>query len=298
MKKLIVTGNGFDIAHKLPTHYSNFMNYIYENSSNNFYSSLTKYIPEEDLWSSFEEALSYLDDEQLKEDNSCYLLGYGDNNWKESAHHDYQYMIEKELSFADEIHKYLYYWIQTINTNVSPKFSEQIINNENVFINFNYTDTLERVYNIAKNRILYIHGNVNQCSNLIVGHYNNTLFKKNMPKFQSEEEQQLYYENYSNDVRVDEADEIIKSYYKKTYKDTTSIIQHNIQFFQNLGDIDEIFIIGHSLSSIDMDYFITIKRFISQNCIWNISFHSDIDKENVINFIHEMNIIYYNIFYS
>lgn len=111
MTMLIITGNGFDIAHNLPTQFSKFMEFISENNDSAFYSSLIKYIPQDILWSSFEEALSYLDYEQLKEDNSQYLLGYGDENWRDSAHHDYQYMIEKELSFADKIQKYLYNWI-------------------------------------------------------------------------------------------------------------------------------------------------------------------------------------------
>ena len=161
MTTLIITGNGFDIAHNLPTEFSKFMSYISEGNDDNFYSSLIKYIPQDFLWSSFEEALSYLDYEQLKDDNSHFLLNYGDENWKDSAHHDYQYMIEKELSFADSIQKYLYHWIKSINTNVIPKFDSKIINNENIFINFNYTDTLEKVYNIKPNRILYIHGCVN-----------------------------------------------------------------------------------------------------------------------------------------
>ena len=106
MTTLIITGNGFDIAHNLPTEFSKFMSYISEGNDDNFYSSLIKYIPQDFLWSSFEEALSYLDYEQLKDDNSHFLLNYGDENWKDSAHHDYQYMIEKELSFADSIQKY------------------------------------------------------------------------------------------------------------------------------------------------------------------------------------------------
>lgn len=297
MTMLIVTGNGFDIAHSLPTQFPKFMEFISENSDYDFYSSLIKYIPQDILWSSFEEALSYLDYEQLKEDNSQYLLGYSDENWRDSAHHDYQYMIEKELSFADKIQKYLYNWIQSINTNVHSIFNSQIINNENLFINFNYTDTLEKVYNIKQNRILYIHGSVNQQNTLIVGHHDNSLFKEPMPTFNSEEEQQLFYEQDITDVRIAEADEIIKTYFKKTYKDTTSIIQNNIMFFQQLKNINEIIIYGHSLSKIDIDYFTMIKKIVPMNCKWNISYHSHNDYINASNFIQTMNIINSNIFY-
>ena len=97
MCRLIVIGNGFDIAHGLPTKYSNFMEYLlaYESqpqffpgskyirlsslspqdqARHRFYEAISKYIPEQDLWCSFEEALAILDEEQLQDDNSCYLL--------------------------------------------------------------------------------------------------------------------------------------------------------------------------------------------------------------------------------
>lgn len=108
MPRLVVIGNGFDIAHKLNTRYSDFMKYLrtyerapqgtasrfyYDVSTQDwekhcFYDAISKYIPEQDLWSSFEEALGFLDYDQIQEDNSCYLLDYGDDNWRDSANHD------------------------------------------------------------------------------------------------------------------------------------------------------------------------------------------------------------------
>lgn len=77
--RLVVIGNGFDLAHKLPTTYSDFKNQLAQDCSD-FYRDICEYIPEESLWYSFEEALAELDVEQLQDDNSCYLLGYGDDN--------------------------------------------------------------------------------------------------------------------------------------------------------------------------------------------------------------------------
>lgn len=92
MSRLIVIGNGFDLAHGLHTRYSDFMEYlclygknpqvIYGGSvlldrssvqnqeKNRFYKAISKYISEQDLWSSFEKALGFLDYEQIQEDNS------------------------------------------------------------------------------------------------------------------------------------------------------------------------------------------------------------------------------------
>ena len=62
--------------------------------------------------SSFEEALDYLDYEQIQEDNSCYYLDYGDDNWRDSANHDFQYMIGEDLAFASNIPHYFSEWIR------------------------------------------------------------------------------------------------------------------------------------------------------------------------------------------
>ena len=87
LSRLVVIGNGFDLAHGLHTKYSDFMKYLcsYEKppqiiydrfvlldsvsaqdqERHRFYEAIGKYIPEEDLWSSFEEALGFLDYEQI-----------------------------------------------------------------------------------------------------------------------------------------------------------------------------------------------------------------------------------------
>ena len=235
MKRLVITGNGFDLAHGLPTKYSDFKEYLncYERDlglsrqylhftgtserhqhKSSFYEAISKYIPESVLWSSFERALSLLDDEQLQEDNRCYLLGYSDENWSDSAHHDISLIEEEE---AEE--------------------------------------------------------------------------------FWSDEERELYYQNCAEDVRIIEAKEIIKNYFKRTYKDTASIIQKNQNFFDVLNLIDEIYIFGHSLAMTDFEYFLEIKKRVPLLSKWNISYHSEEDYYNVQNFVQKIGIDEYEIFY-
>lgn len=296
MDKLIIIGNGFDIAHGLKTDYKYFLSQLTE-QHRKFYETVCQYIPEDALWSSFEKSLAYLDDEQLQEDNSCYLLGYGDENWRDSAHHDFQYMIGQALDFAPDIPFYFSEWINTINTNVPPIISTHIISPSNLFLSFNYTDTLERVYGIPADRILYLHGKASRGDTLILGHHDNTLFQDEAtPEFKTEEERDFFYENYSEDVRVLEAKEIIKTYFKETYKDTASIIESYNYFFRSLNNIKEIYIYGHSLSFIDFDYFVEIKEHTSLTCQWYISYHSEDDFYNAKNFINALNLNYYQLF--
>lgn len=313
MSRLVVIGNGFDLAHGLHTKYSDFMEYLcsYEKKPNmiddrfsvstqdqerhRFYEAIRKYIPEQDLWSSFEEALGFLNCKQVQDDNSCYFLDYGDDNWHDSANHDFQYMISEDLSFATNISRYFSEWILHINTSVQPILSSSVLNGNCLFLNFNYTDTLEKVYSIPASNILYIHGNALRGNNLILGHHDATLFQgKAIPAFNAAEEHGMYMEDIEEDFRLQEAKEIIKDYFRKTYKDTASIIRYYQSFFNSLVTVNEVYIFGHSLSEIDFDYFAEIKRNVLSTCQWYISYHGD--SNNVQNFIRRLNIKNFHLF--
>mgnify|MGYP004465375551 FL=1 len=297
-RRLVVIGNGFDRAHKLPTEYSDFMKQLTEEHAK-FYNTICQYIPGDSLWASFEEALAELDDEQLQDDNSCYLLGYGDENWRDSAHHDFQYMIGEALSFASDVPHYFSKWIRSIDTDVPPIMPAHIVDKSNLYLSFNYTDTLEMVYNIPTKNILYIRGKARRGDELIVGHHSNDLVQdETEPQFNSEEERQIYYDNYDEDIRVTEAKEIIKSYFKSTYKDTETIIKANQGFFNSLSQISEIYIYGHSLSDIDFAYFDEINNSVSPCCKWYISYHSESDYKKAEKFVKALNIPLYQFFKS
>lgn len=311
LSRLVVIGNGFDLAHGLHTKYSDFIKYlcsyekepefIYDRYINLdsvspqdrkkhlFYKAISKYIPERDLWSSFEEALSFLDYEQVQENNYCYFLDYGDDKWRDSANHDFQYMIEEDLAFAKDISYYFSKWILSINTSVPPVVSSNIFNTNSLFLNFNYTNTLEKVYDIPASKILYIHGNALRGNNLILGHHDATLFQEKItPIFNTSEEHGVYMEDTEIDFRLQEAREIIKDYFRKTYKDTTSIIRCYQDFFSSLKIVNEVYIFGHSLSKIDFDYFAEIKKNVPITCQWYISYHDDMT--NAQNLIYRLSI--------
>lgn len=87
------------------------------------------------------------------------------------------------------------------------------------------------------------------------------------------EEHGIYMEDIEEDFRLQEAKEIIKDYFRKTYKDTASIIRYYQSFFNSLATVYEVYIFGHSLSEIDFDYFAEIKKNVPLTCRWYISYH-------------------------
>lgn len=322
---LVIIGNGFDIAHGINSRYSDFHKYLvsfesepssifpefFDRSSNSdeyfkkheLIERLEKYIHSEDLWSCFEESLGTLDYEELREENSSYLIGYGDDDWRDSANHDYQYMIQEELKFTNDIDYQFKRWIGRLNTMVRPLQSiTEVLNickdSQNLFLNFNYTDTLERTYNIERKSILYIHGKVGEDVKLILGHHDDSFWncQREDPSQMTEEEYEHYCE-YSQelDFREVEAEAIIKAFFKTTYKDTTKIIKQNKMFFLQQNACRRVFVLGHSLSEIDFEYFKEIRKNTLQSCEWLISAYSLEDEERALKFVHILKIKLYKI---
>lgn len=176
-------------------------------------------------------------------DNSCYFLDYRDDTWRDRANHDFQYVISEDLSFAVNISRCFSEWILHINTNVPPVVLPESFNKNCLFLNFNYTDILEKVYDIPASNILYIHGNALRGDNLILGHHNAALFREQIvPAFNAAEEHSTYLEDIEEDFRLQEAKEFIKNYFRRIYKDTASIIRYHQSFFDSLKTVDEVYI--------------------------------------------------------
>ena len=204
-------------------------------------------------------------------------------------------MIKQDLSFSDKLAFYFKEWINGISIVAQPIISKELFN-QSVFLNFNYTDTLERVYNIPAGNILYIHGKACSADNLIIGHHDLSGFQEErISAFNAAEEHGIYMDDVEEDVRLTEAKEIIKEYFKKTYKDTASILEKNQGFFDSLSGLNEIFILGHSLSAIDMDYFRKIREKVSPLCKWYISYHENKDIIRSQLLVKELNIYDYQL---
>lgn len=289
MRNLIVIGNGFDLAHGLQTKYSDFRDYIW-NNDREFYERLTKYIFEDDLWNDFENALGLFDDGEIKEMSEAAYLNYDDN------YYSYDRAISDELEFSTQISEKLLEWIKSIDILTKPVISTKIINNENVFISFNYTDTLEKVYDILNDNILYIHGKASSGEKLIMGHHNIFAYAGKEPLVLTYQEMDQWME-YKENMSLEESEKEyqIQRYFVNTYKDTDEIIAKNKAFFDTLDDVKEIFILGHSLTDIDFSYFQKMQESVSEECVWNITYHSEKDKNNAKDFVEKLGIRDYQI---
>ena len=270
MVKLYIIGNGFDIYHKIKSRYSDFMDYV-KKQDNDMFEMLEKYFNTDELWSDFEETLAYIDTDTITDDASDFLVSYGAGDWSDAYHHDYQHEIEQALDLVTvKLRTHFTNWILQLEIPNSPQAN---IDLNSTFINFNYTSTLERAYRIPYKKILYIHNKaVDGNSVLILGHCREFNDEDSFAKNNDEE----------TDPRIAQGNVLLDDYFKETYKDTETIIKENSAFIESLSKINEVFVLGHSISPVDIKYFQIIKGKIQKNAVWNISYHQETEKKEKI----------------
>jgi hypothetical protein len=273
--RLYIIGNGFDIHHGIKSRYSDFKIYVY-NKDKELFDALGKYFNPDELWSDFEETLAYLDTDTIKDDKSGFIKSYGAEDWSDAYHHDYQYEIQQTIDLVTvRLRIHFTEWILQLNPPPKPIL---ILDNNSRFLTFNYTSTLENTYGIKSENILYIHNKaINSSSLLILGHSRRPLKENKFRRMNDED----------TDVRVVEGNVILDKYFETTYKNTETIIRENQAFFNDLKDVDEVFILGHSISDVDIKYFQLIKSKVKECTIWTVSYYEQeqklINKLKVVN---------------
>lgn len=135
------------------------------------------------------------------------------------------------------------------------------------YLTFNYTSILSRIYKVPGANVLFIHGDAgSQNQDIVLGHAWNPTGLPSLNDVTDPE---------SLDPRVMEGNELINDYFGRTFKNTPSIIDANKSFFSSLSEISNIYILGHSLSDVDIAYFKAIIQNIDTDKVhWRIS-HGD-----------------------
>lgn len=291
MHTLYIIGNGFDMYHGLNTSYQSFGFYLKEKHSQIFEYIVTYYgLPYlEDIsekyyeWNNFEQALADLDYETVLDDNSDFLPNISSDDFKDRDWHALEQVmgtmvndltINLFIEFKNFI-RAVHFPIKTNNELVN-------LNNDSLFLTFNYTDTLERYYSIETHKILYIHNKANSYETLILGHgvdseSFNTLEEK-MPQGLNIEEQDEWRQRMddSYDFSYDSGRNAILRYFSKSFKPTKDLILENEEFFKSLKNIKNVIILGQSVSEVDQPYFKKVIDSIEdKNINWTSSYYGD-----------------------
>lgn len=254
--KLFIIGNGFDIAHGLPNKFDpDFKNIAMAHEQDNFgelYQSQN-----DDIWSDFENLLSCPDFNALEEIFHDYAPDYSSDRESDRTSIIYQVdlngrLMEALYEFADIADDHLQY----IQAN---KLLTQLLDPNGLYMTFNYTHTLENIYNIPKQHILHIHGEVGN-NNLELGYPEGT-FSPEKYYYDVRGKGRDPYHTIEFEKHVD----TIEDYYVHTAY--TQLISKCKSFFKkirvnelhnflskNTHTIEDIIVYGHSCA-IDFDYF-------------------------------------------
>lgn len=261
MKDLYIIGNGFDLHHDIPSRYLDYRNWLEQNKPSILYTIDELFNSVDDRWwSHFETNLTTVDMLQIAyqsafENQPDFVSDdFRDADWY-TAEHDVRLKLEAAFQ---EITKSFKEWILSLpEGNVSKKI--RIKKKDSLFLTFNYTETLESLYTIPAEQILYIHGKANSEEQLILGH--GMSYKDLATIFEKRERIE------SGDYVLQRAkDSAVYSVYNYR-KPVEDIINNNTEWFDRLYDRTHIHIYGHSLSSIDLPYFRKIFKCVDRNRI-------------------------------
>ena len=312
VKHLYIIGNGFDLHHKYRSGLTDYGKWLMENHPNIYYSfeewfdipvydedDDTKYDEWKNWWSYFEQRLGEIAIRSFIEDASYRAFNEAAQAEERRAYHIYggERIADNELkNLINNIKGTFSEWIRSL-TPGEKWYRLPLEKESSLFLTFNYTPTLETIYRISKERILYIHGSI-ESEEYILGH--GLSYQEIESQCESDdecsdcntlEEIEQWYRSHADDFMTEQVKEVAIQRMYDLRKDVNVIIADNHTFFEQLKDIRVIHIYGFSFSPIDMPYIHTIISNIdTETVIWEINFFSERDKENIENFIEKVDI--------
>ncbi len=305
MDKLYIIGNGFDLHHGLPTSYSGFRSYLRQHNptlldtlSNAFsYPSSDK-----DIWGRFEENLSFIDLDYFDEIICSYIPSLSSDDYLKdmaACHREAETIV---FNVTEGLRYEFSNYIEHASTcRVDPNRLLDL-DLTAFYLSFNYTRTLEEHYGVHGSKILYIHGRYDDQENIVLGHaispdsFVQERENQSPPEHYNTEEIREWHDDMSNQhvPFLDEARDELASYYGRSYKNSVSIINENAEFFARLNTVRSIFVLGHSLSDVDLTYFEAIKDSVPKSCHWTVSYYSESEKSDLEDQLLGLNIRFEN----
>lgn len=260
--KLFLIGNGFDRWQGLPTSYDNFRQYYFthileitkqlrikteKDKAGNIITPVEKIfgdifnpaaLPGEFFWN-FESSMALLDDQNI-------ALYFGKSNKG-------VYQMQETLNDALEILRRAFGdWIKSIlieDKDIGYRFDDSCY-----FINFNYTNTLEKSFQVDEGNVNYIHGDFSDTESIVFGHSKH-------PEIAFPE---LMEQRFTHRIGGGKSKRLRELYLvEEVLYETDKHVQDNIddlcEFMTidglHIEDITDIYVLGHSFGEPDYEYF-------------------------------------------
>ena len=312
VNNLIIVGNGFDLWQGLKTSYSHFESFYEANKINI-------------MWDMGIEPIMLMENEEPKEYRSHFDLLYFDLNVNEPCtdvevnesiseeSNDFWNSFEDNLQFLDDITINLYFgkelddlndiseccenayaeirrcfvdWIKSISIK---KCNSKYNFGNALFINFNYTDTLQKRFSVDNNQIIHIHGRAADEQSIVFGHGNRVDDPCDIDLDMSP-----LFSGRSLGAYIIEG---IKYRFCKHPSIQWNCLTKRLESKKTqLHDVKNVYILGHSLSKVDMYYFKKIKMLVSKDAFWHIAYYSQNDKRRTEAFAQSIELLRYKLY--
>lgn len=301
-KNLYIIGNGFDLHHDIPCSFKNFRDWAMENDASFIYSLTKVYNNAWDFewWKDFENSLSQLnissyagkkgnlyDPEYVNEESIEKKTQYASNK-----------IVEEFSTLKDSMINNFQKWLNDAYSKCNKEKIIHLHSTNSIFLSFNYTKTLEEIYNIDTKYIYHIHGIIDDKNSMVVGHG----LKHEDMLDALESQKSRGGEIFNKKLKIMTRLQYVEPAHTRLAtlrtlqsllslkKDVKCCIEKNKRFFDEIPDVQRIFVYGFSFSPIDMPYIEKIIRRTAPDTHWIISWHSLEDKRQIMDFVIRYNI--------
>lgn len=296
-KNLYIIGNGFDQHHGAQCGFEDFMKWVKKNDESLFTDLTQVYNDAEDnkWWKDFENSLAQLNiNYYANKKGNLYDPEYiKDGSIEEKTEYASQKVIEEFNKIKKSLRQDFQVWLSEVYENC-PKDKKMLFPSEGcIFLTFNYTKTLEDIYRIDAKRVYHIHGVIDDKDSMVVGHGLGEEELNDMLKSQERRIGEVWNKKLNRMTRL----QIVTPKHKELAalsslesivslkKDVEGCIEKNQQFFNEIFDVERIYVFGFSFSSIDMPYLEKIIRRTKPKTHWVISWYSQEDKRRIMDFV-------------
>lgn len=275
MKHLYVIGNGFDIYHGRNTDYQNCYKWLQDSEEWDVLAVIDEIFDycDSTWWKHFEQNLASANTLEIAmEETSKHYPDFGSDDFRDADWYEAEIAVEHRLDEAYSLIREAFHrWINQLEGG-NPDMLVDMELEDSTFLTFNYSDTLESLYKIPSDRILYLHGKANTDDELVLGH---GVPLQDLEKEVESPTPSLAVGNVEEGNSYEEGDDYVTQRAKdaavsgvyKQRKQVESIIQKHEEWFARLADVTNIHFYGHSFGEVDLPYFRKILSSVNKKSV-------------------------------
>lgn len=292
--RLNIIGNGFDLYHGLPCDYHYFAFFLASHHPS-FYTQMSEMFSFQHTvptgYDDFEIAASKMFWKEFEEH-----LGQLDPTWL-------TYSLVDDLGLENDdpvdlpipeaansqiiVDRFCEWIRETVNADINFNIVNSHISKhklrfrkDDIFVNFNYTNTLEKVYSIDDDRIFHIHGQCDPNTNwndLVVGHGNDAAIAETKQHIREIKSDPYHWFSQSDRNRLAEQ-ECRLSILQELRKDVPFLSRQMVWWLSSQKlEVETIRVWGLSISTVDTPYIIALKELFP-HATWQFSFFTENEK--------------------